>query len=440
MATVTGLTAERMLAIEGASVIDGEVLGDHLILSKFDGTQIDAGNVRGPVGPTGPTGPPAVFPGEVSNLIIDNNLYLGNLSDTRLYRSAAGVVATDGHMVFIGNVDHVHSYINTSGQYGALRRIAATGHHELLGQIGVVLAPAAGQRIYITDHASGVSGALDTTLYRSAASSLRTEGIFRALSYLYAYDGDALQLRLGNSSGFSTIEFGLAYDTRIYRYSAQNLKTDGNLLVAYTVVVDHNNGGGSLYFGSASDTSLRRQSANQLYTPGAFSCGLTLAASQDLYVRSGTAYQVYCGYISPGYPAIYFGSPGDSAIRRIGAGSIVSDGSLGVQIAAGYTIDSAGMVHATSFPTSSDDRLKKDVAQLDGVLDKLMKIRGVSFRWREDHGTHRDYTKDSHRERTDLQLGVVAQDVEKMFPELTMNLIFKRRSMKCSYCFRTPIL
>jgi hypothetical protein len=58
MATVTGLTAERMLAIEGASVIDGEVLADHLILTKFDGTQIDAGNVVGPTGPTGPQGDP----------------------------------------------------------------------------------------------------------------------------------------------------------------------------------------------------------------------------------------------------------------------------------------------------------------------------------------------------------------------------------------------
>jgi microcystin-dependent protein len=57
MATVTGLTAERMIAIEDASVIDGEVIGDHLILTKHDGTQIDAGSVVGPAGPTGPAGP-----------------------------------------------------------------------------------------------------------------------------------------------------------------------------------------------------------------------------------------------------------------------------------------------------------------------------------------------------------------------------------------------
>lgn len=56
MATVTGLTADRMLAIEAASVIDGDVVGDNLILTTHGGTQINAGSVRGPEGPIGPIG------------------------------------------------------------------------------------------------------------------------------------------------------------------------------------------------------------------------------------------------------------------------------------------------------------------------------------------------------------------------------------------------
>lgn len=50
MATITGLTADRMAEIEGDSVVDGDIVGDNLILTKKDGTQIDAGNVRGPQG------------------------------------------------------------------------------------------------------------------------------------------------------------------------------------------------------------------------------------------------------------------------------------------------------------------------------------------------------------------------------------------------------
>lgn len=56
MATVTGLTAERMLEIEAASVVDGDIVDGHLILQKHDESTIDAGFVIGPPGPPGPIG------------------------------------------------------------------------------------------------------------------------------------------------------------------------------------------------------------------------------------------------------------------------------------------------------------------------------------------------------------------------------------------------
>jgi hypothetical protein len=46
-----------MKAIEDASVVDGGVVMDDLILTKYNGVQINAGNVRGPIGPAGPEGP-----------------------------------------------------------------------------------------------------------------------------------------------------------------------------------------------------------------------------------------------------------------------------------------------------------------------------------------------------------------------------------------------
>ncbi len=50
MAIITGLTAERMEEIEAASIVDGSIVGDNLILEKHDGSTINAGNVRGPIG------------------------------------------------------------------------------------------------------------------------------------------------------------------------------------------------------------------------------------------------------------------------------------------------------------------------------------------------------------------------------------------------------
>lgn len=63
MATVTGLTAERMIEIEAASVIGGTIVGDNLILTKFDASTIDSGSVRGPQGPMGLG--PGMIPGEI---------------------------------------------------------------------------------------------------------------------------------------------------------------------------------------------------------------------------------------------------------------------------------------------------------------------------------------------------------------------------------------
>lgn len=56
MATVTGLTKERMLEIEAASIVGGAVVGGDLILTKHDATTINAGSVIGPTGPEGPAG------------------------------------------------------------------------------------------------------------------------------------------------------------------------------------------------------------------------------------------------------------------------------------------------------------------------------------------------------------------------------------------------
>lgn len=64
MATITGLTAERMLEIEGSTVVSGEIVGNHLILTKFDGSTVDTGAL--PAGPQGPVGPAGgQIPGEI---------------------------------------------------------------------------------------------------------------------------------------------------------------------------------------------------------------------------------------------------------------------------------------------------------------------------------------------------------------------------------------
>ena len=56
----------------------------------------------------------------------------------------------------------------------------------------------------------------------------------------------------------------------------------------------------------------------------------------------------------------------------------------------------------------SDVRLKKNVSGLQGALDKLLDLRGVTFEWNEP---------EKHANQTGSQIGLVAQEVETVFPE-----------------------
>jgi trimeric autotransporter adhesin len=57
---------------------------------------------------------------------------------------------------------------------------------------------------------------------------------------------------------------------------------------------------------------------------------------------------------------------------------------------------------------SSDERLKKDIKVVDGALAKISQIKGVTYKWKKP---------ENHGDDKGRQLGVIAQDVEKVFPE-----------------------
>ncbi len=73
-----------------------------------------------------------------------------------------------------------------------------------------------------------------------------------------------------------------------------------------------------------------------------------------------------------------------------------------------YDIDASGDIRANSFIMSSDLRLKKDVATLDNALELVTKLRGVHFNWKEP----------INDDQKGVQTGVIAQEVEKVYPEL----------------------
>ena len=92
--------------------------------------------------------------------------------------------------------------------------------------------------------------------------------------------------------------------------------------------------------------------------------------------------------------------------------------SLGIGTAASGT---TGEIRATNAITSyySDERLKKDITEIDGALDKVMQLKGVTFR-ANDLAESFGYSSDKE------QVGVIAQDVEKVLPQIVVPAPFDR--------------
>jgi hypothetical protein len=72
------------------------------------------------------------------------------------------------------------------------------------------------------------------------------------------------------------------------------------------------------------------------------------------------------------------------------------------------TVGGGGSIGASSFNQVSDIRYKKDITSIDNSLEKINNLHGVYFNWNSDSG----YDINSRN------IGFIAQDVEKIIPEV----------------------
>lgn len=101
MATVTGFTAARMLAMEAATIVNGAVNGSgHLILTKHDASTVDAGAV------IGPTGAPGVSQAQLDTFMNDHLPvgasveYIGLTSPSVKWLLATGQTIVNGQTLY----------------------------------------------------------------------------------------------------------------------------------------------------------------------------------------------------------------------------------------------------------------------------------------------------------------------------------------------------
>jgi hypothetical protein len=66
-------------------------------------------------------------------------------------------------------------------------------------------------------------------------------------------------------------------------------------------------------------------------------------------------------------------------------------------------INVVGVVTATDFNSASDLTLKTNIQSISNPIAKILQINGVTFNWRESNKP---------------SVGIIAQEIEKIFPEL----------------------
>ena len=91
------------------------------------------------------------------------------------------------------------------------------------------------------------------------------------------------------------------------------------------------------------------------------------------------------------------------------AGNLVGDGAS--NISGINTVTAAGKMYALSYTSTSDANLKENVEKIEGAVEKVEAIRGVTFDWKDGSGS---------------TAGIIAQEVEAVMPMLVENGEFKR--------------
>lgn len=111
--------------------------------------------------------------------------------------------------------------------------------------------------------------------------------------------------------------------------------------------------------------------------------GYNESGSDKLYIANGP---------NPNNVLIY----GDFSEKLVGIGNTEPS----------CTLDVNGTIKGKSTVTPSDIRLKKDIKPIKNALDNIAHLRGITFRWKDNEGDNGRHP------------GVIAQEVEEIFPEV----------------------
>jgi hypothetical protein len=135
-----------------------------------------------------------------------------------------------------------------------------------------------------------------------------------------------------------------------------------------------------------------------------------LANSSAVALQATTNSASFCAIVETNLPGSSISTTGISTF-----GTVELDGPVGVNMGASpyYTLEVNDSSSLPSYcqggwKTLSDRRLKINIEPLHDSLDSILRLRGVTYQWRDP---------DRHGGDTDVRRGFIAQEVEQVLPQ-----------------------
>jgi len=348
----------------------------------LQGIKGDTG-LQGPAGPVGPQGTSIVLKGSLPTS--------ADLPSTGNSINDAYIVESDGQLYVWDGVswNNVGSIVGPAGPAGAPGAPGATGPQGPQGPTG----PAGPQG---TSGAQGATGTPGSTGPQGATGVQGTTGAQGATG-LQGFRGLQGERGLQGVQGTT----GIQGQTGIQGPQGSPLRIKGTV-----------------------DTT-----ADLPVTDNVFNDAYVVLADSFLYIWSGVSWDAITPFIGPAGPQGPSGLQGPAGPQGVqgpagsgaSSGLIATDDSTtvtlypvmvanaGIEQLAKVTTTKlyfnsvSGALSATDFNSLSDQESKTDVQTIENSLEKLLQIRGVQFKWLETG---------------DDSLGVIAQEVETVFPEI----------------------
>lgn len=205
--------------------------------------------------------------------------------------TGSGAIALAGSPTFTGTVTAPTINATTAFQRSGVALAASHLSNGVTGSGAVVLATS--PTVSGTMNSANIVG---TGTIQTSSYFIATETTVPAWAYTASVSGEAQPRFIIQNDG--TLNWGpggsIATDTTLFRSSARNLRTDGAFWARDGIVVDAGGTGSPLYIGSALDTYMYRSSASTLTLNGWLisSAGIyssSPAAGIGYYVGSGAA-------------------------------------------------------------------------------------------------------------------------------------------------------